>query len=118
MKISPVLNGIASGGIMLRRRNSTGSMPSFGRRLVDHALDDIGEFGPAVAAIGPHRVGVGEHRGHLGAHRRRAVDPGEGPEIHHEHIRVLLRIGAGRGDRADPEGEEIAVARRAPIRRR
>ena len=59
-----------------------------GRRLVDHALDHIGEFGPAVAAIGPHRVGVGEHRGHLGVDRRRAVHPGEGAEVHHEHVRV------------------------------
>ena len=82
----------------------------FGGRLVDHALDDIGEFGPAVAAIGPHRVGVREHGRHLGVHRRRAVDPGQGAEIHHEHVRVLLRVGADRGDRARAEGEEIPVA--------
>ena len=103
------MNGIASGGIVLRRRSSIGSMPSFGRRLVDHALDYIGEFGPAVAAIGPHRVGVGEHGGHLGMDRRGAVDAGQGAEVHHEDVRVLLRISAGRGDRADPEGEEMPV---------
>ena len=55
-------------------------------REIDDALDHVGRFGPAVAAIGAHRIGVGEHRRDVDMDRRRAVDAGERAEIADEGL--------------------------------
>src|SRR3546814_10521552 len=64
------------------------------RRRLDDALDHIGGFRPAGAAIGIHRRGVGEHRLDLGIDRRRGVLAGEQQrsEEHTSELQSLMRI--------------------------
>ena len=76
---------------------------------IDHALDHVGRFRPAVAAIGPARMGVGEHRGRFHVHRGRAVDAGERAEIAGVGLEAGLQIGAGVDGREHAEAEEVAV---------
>ena len=109
MKVTLVLNGIALGGMVLRRRNSAGSMPSLVGGEIDHALDHVARFRPAIAAIGPHRLGVREHRGDVDVRGRRAIDAGERAEIAGEGRHAGLQIGADRGDDLGAEAEKIAV---------
>ena len=58
-------SGTGNSVMKLRRRISAGSMLHLARGGLDEALDDVGGFGPARAAIGVDRRGVGEHRGRL-----------------------------------------------------
>ncbi len=76
---------------------------------IDQPLDHIGRLGTAVAAIRPHRVGVGEYGGDIGMHRRRAIDPGEGPDVAGEGRHAGLQIGADGGDRLHPHPQEGPV---------
>ena len=78
-------------------------------RKIDHALDDVGGFRPAVAAIRPHRLGVGEHGGDVDMGRGRAIDAGERAEIAGEGRHADLQIGADGGDDLGAEAEEVAV---------
>ena len=84
-------------------------MPSSVGGDIDHALDDVAGFRPAIAAIGPHRIGVGEHAGDVDMDRRRAVDAGERSGIEDECRHVVLQIGADGGDGLHPHCEESAV---------
>ena len=85
---------------------------------IDHALDHVGRFRPAVAAIGPHRIGVGEHPGDVDMDRRRAVDAGERAGIDDEGRHGVLQIGADGGDglHAQARGSGRPCRARAPPR--
>ena len=104
-------------GLVRHRVRRDGVLPPQLRRIdaqlvggdIDHALDDVGGLGPAVAAIGPHRIGVGEHRRDVDIHRRRLVDAGQRAEIADEGLPADLQEGADIGDDVDAQPEEIAV---------
>ena len=85
---------------------------------IDHALDDVGGLGPAVAAIGPHRIGVGEHRGDVDIERRRLVDAGQRAEIADERLPADLQERADIGDDVHPQSRGNCRPCRAQARRR
>src|SRR5580704_12772987 len=76
---------------------------------IDHALDDVTRFRPAIAAIGSHRLGMREHRGGLDMGSRRAIDAGQGAEITGKSRHAGLQIGTDRGGDPGTEAEERAV---------
>ena len=76
---------------------------------VDDALDDVGGFRPAVAAIGPHRIGVGEHRRHVGIDGGRLVDARQRAEIAHEGLPADLQESAHIGDDVHAQAKEVAI---------
>ena len=109
--------GEGDAGLERQRARRNGVAPAQFRRIdaelvggkIDHALDDVTGFRPAVAAIGPHRLRVGEHRGHVDVRGGRAVDAGERAEIAGKGRHADLQIGADGGDDLCPEAEKISV---------
>ena len=81
------------------------------RRGFDDALDHVGGFGPAGAAVGIHRRGVGEHRLDLGVDGRRLVLPGQQRCIQDgRHARREGRqVGPHVGNGVHAQGQEIAL---------
>ena len=114
---SPEVVGEGEPGLVGHRVRRDRILPAQHRRIdaelvggdVDHALDDIGRLGTAVAAIGAHRIGVGQHRRHVHVHRRRLVDARERAEIAHEGLPADLQERADIGDEVDAQSQEMAV---------
>ena len=81
------------------------------RRLFDDALDHVGGFRPAGAAVGIDRRGVGEHRLDLDVDRRRLVLAGQqGAVEDRRHARREGRqVRAHVGDGLDAQRQELAL---------
>ena len=97
--------GNASLAMKLRRRSSSGSMPTFGGQRVHRPLDGVRGLGAAGAAVG---VG-GRHRRE---HRRALEVVGRGQVVHagvqeraeqRDARRDELEVGAHVGEQADPD---------------